>query len=135
MRMTIRTPASSAAGTATIARKDFRTKTIQRNTISMKTPEGYEKADLDKFFKRLVKNGDVWLFKPMTAGFGKSGISDYVGCCRYKGGQFFSIEVKREGKNPTALQYHRMRNIEAAGGKTFWGTAVMVIIEFEAWIA
>lgn len=100
----------------------------------MKSPEGYEKADIDKFFKPLIKNGDIWLFKPFMAGFGKSGVPDYVGCSYLHEGQFFSIEVKREGKEPTPIQWKRMREIEAAGGKTFWGVAEKVIREFEEWI-
>lgn len=98
----------------------------------MKSPEGYEKADLDKFFKPMIARGRIWLFKPFMAGFGKSGVPDYIGCCR---GKFFSIEVKREGKTPTPIQWRRIREIEISDGKTFWGTAAKVIPEFEAWIA
>lgn len=105
----------------------------------MKSPEGYEKADLDKFFKPLIASGRIWLLKPFMAGFGKSGVPDYIGCCLeqwqdHNKGLFFSIEVKREGKEPTPIQWRRMREIEQAGGKTFWGTAAKVISEFEAWI-
>lgn len=100
----------------------------------MKTPEGYEKEDLDKFFKPLIAAGEVWLFKPYMAGFGKSGVSDYIGCHRGHAGQMFCVEVKREGKEPTPIQNRRMAEIEAAGGKAFWGTAEKVIPEFEEWI-
>jgi hypothetical protein len=95
----------------------------------MKTPEGYEKDDLRTFFKGVE---GVWLFWPYTAGFGKSGVSDIVGCYR---GKFFVIEVKRPSKEPTPIQYRRMAEVEAAGGKAFWGTSSKVIPEFEAWIA
>lgn len=112
----------------------------------MKSPEGYEKADLDKFFKPMIAAGNIWLFKPFMAGFGKSGVPDYIGCRRrtlrfplhstlFQCGQMFSIEVKREGKEPTPIQQRRMREIEAVGGKTFWGTAARVIPLFEEWIA
>jgi hypothetical protein len=47
----------------------------------------------------------------------------------------FAIEVKRPGKEPTPIQWRRLNEIEAAGGKGFWGTAEKVIREFEAWIA
>ncbi len=100
----------------------------------MKTPEGYEKDDIDKFFKPLIAAGEVWLFKPYMAGFGKSGVSDYVGCHRGHAGQMFSVEVKRPGKEPTPIQNRRMAEIDAAGGKTFWGTAERVIPLFEEWI-
>ena len=96
----------------------------------MKTPEGYEKDDIKKRLDAL-KPG-VWYFNPLMAGYGPSGVPDIVGVHRTKG--FFSIEVKREGKAPTVLQERRMREIEAAGGKTFWGTAAKVIPEFKAWI-
>ena len=94
----------------------------------MKTPEGYEKADIDKYLKLLVP--DLYLLKPASYGFGASGTSDRVGCYRSK---FFAIEVKREGKEPTKLQWDRINEVIAAGGTAFWGTAAKVIPEFEAW--
>ena len=89
----------------------------------MRTPESYEKADIGKYLDSI----GAWYFKPTTSGFGKSGAPDIIGC--YKGA-FFSIEVKREGKEPTALQWARIKEIEAVGGKAFWGTAGKVIPEF-----
>lgn len=100
----------------------------------MKSPESWEKTELDKFFKPMIEAGGIWLFKPFMAGFGKSGVSDYIGCCYHIGGRLFAVEVKREGKQPTPIQWRRMVEIEAAGGKTFWGTAQKVIPEFEEWI-
>lgn len=94
----------------------------------MHSPEWHEKKDIDKF---LVEAG-IFSFAPATGGFGKSGTPDRI-CC-YQG-QFFGIEVKREGKEPTALQWKRMGEIEAAGGRAFWGTADKVIPEIKAWIA
>ncbi len=94
----------------------------------MKTPEGYEKEAIRNFLKGRL----AWHFSPYMAGFGKSGVSDIVGCYR---GKFFAIEVKREGKTPTPIQTRRMAEIEAAGGKTFWGTAERFIPLFEEWIA
>jgi Holliday junction resolvase len=58
------------------------------------------------------------------AGFGKSGVPDIVACIN---GKFVSIEVKREGKEPTALQWQRMAEIDLAGGFAYWGTAARVI--------
>lgn len=96
----------------------------------MKTPEGYEKDDICKY----LDEGEpiIWYFKKFSGSYGKRGIPDIVGVHRFKG--FFSIEVKREGREPTKLQEIRMQEIEAAGGKTFWGTAMKVIPEFEQWI-
>ena len=97
----------------------------------MKTPEFWEK----KAIKEYLDEGKpiVWYFNPYMGGFGSSGIPDIIGCHRFKG--MFSVEVKRPDKTPTVLQNRRMKEIEAAGGKTFWGTAEKVIPEFEAWIA
>lgn len=97
----------------------------------MKTPEGYEKADIKKYLDEGTPL--VWYFCPYMAGYGKAGVSDIIGCHRFKG--FFAIEVKREGKEPTPLQSRRLNDIEQAGGKGFWGTAAKVIAEFEAWIS
>lgn len=99
----------------------------------MKTPESHEKDDICRFLDcgGSIAPGLMWYFKPYSAGFGKSGVSDILGCYR---GKFFAIEVKREGKEPTPIQWRRMREIEAAGGKAFWGTASKVIPEFEEWI-
>lgn len=94
----------------------------------MRSPEGFEKDDLHRYLRGVV---GCWIFFPYMAGYGKSGVSDIVGCYR---GKFFAVEVKREGKEPTPIQNRRMAEIEAAGGKTFWGTAAKVIPEFEEWI-
>lgn len=99
----------------------------------MRTPEGWEKKDIDDYFDRLIKEGKpMWYFAPYMAGYGKSGVSDRVGCYD---STFFCVEVKRPSKEPTPIQWKRMREIEAAGGKAFWGTAEKVIAEFEAWIS
>ena len=74
----------------------------------MKTPESYEKRDIKKYLDDGVPV--LWYFMPLMAGFGKSGVSDIVGCMRFKG--FFAIEVKRPGKEPTPIQWRRMREIE-----------------------
>lgn len=94
----------------------------------MRTPESHEKEAIKK---HLVER-EAWYFIPYSAGYGASGVPDIIGSYR---GRFFGIEVKRPGKQPTLLQDRRMKAIEKAGGKTFWGTAEKVIGEFEAWIA
>jgi hypothetical protein len=98
----------------------------------VRTLESWEKADIDKHLKKLVAEGArLWWFKPLMAGYGKSGVSDYIGTYR---GYFWSFEVKREGKEPTAIQDRRMKEMEAAGGQTFWGTAAKIISEFDEWL-
>ena len=90
----------------------------------MQTPEGYEKADIDKYLDTI----GCWYCKPATFGFGKSGTPDRIGCM---GGVFFSIEVKRPGKEPTPLQHRRMTEIMHNGGVAWWGTADKVIPEIK----
>lgn len=94
----------------------------------MQTPESYEKADIKKHLKAI----GAWYCLPTTYGRGQSGTPDIVACIR---GQFWGLEVKREGKAPTPLQNARMAEIELRGGKTAWGTAQKVIREIEAWRA
>lgn len=94
----------------------------------MRTPEAYEKAEIDRHLKDI----GAYVVKPATYGFGVSGTPDRV-CC-YEG-RFFAIEVKREGKQPTISQWERIEEVKIAGGKAFWGTAKKVIAEIEAWRA
>jgi hypothetical protein len=86
----------------------------------MKTPESYEKAEICKYLDSI----GAWYFKPMMMGFGKSGVPDIIVCLN---GKFISIEVKREGKEPTPLQNKRMEEIKRAGGGALWGTAERVV--------
>lgn len=94
----------------------------------MKTPETREKAEIDKYLAGIK----AYVVKPTTFGYGGSGAPDRVCCIS---GTFWGIEVKREGKVPTAIQYRRMAEIRAAGGMSCWGTAEKVIGEIEAWRA
>jgi hypothetical protein len=90
----------------------------------MKSPEGYEKSEIDKY----LKSRSIWFFSPQTGGFGGSGVPDRVGC--YKG-TFFSIEVKRPGKEPTPIQARRIAEIQLNGGIAVWGVAEKVIAELK----
>jgi hypothetical protein len=96
----------------------------------MRTPEAWEKDEIANRLKLLKP--EIWFYRPLMAGYGPSGVSDIVGFYRGKG---FVVEVKRPGKQPTPIQWRRMEDAEAAGGKAFWGTAAKVIPEFEAWTA
>ena len=96
----------------------------------MKTPESKEK---DKICEYLDSIG-AWYCKPATYGFGKSGTPDIIACIELNmdfGGNFFAIEVKREGKEPTKLQSLRMTAIHTNGGIAVWGTAEKVIKELD----
>lgn len=86
----------------------------------MRTPEGYEKADIKKYLEEIK----AWYTLPYIAGYGKSGVPDIVACIN---GMFLAIEVKREGKEPTPIQLARMAEIEKAGGFAVAGTAAKVI--------
>lgn len=98
----------------------------------MKTSEGYEKAEIDKYLKSI----GAYVAKPATFGYGASGLSDRLVCIRRSpdgDGAFWAIEVKREGKEPTPLQDKRLKEVEAAGGMTTWGVAAKVIHKIETW--
>ena len=94
----------------------------------MKTPESWEKSAIDKFLTLI----GAYVAKPATFGYGRSGLPDLLVCIR---GRFVAIEVKREGKEPTPLQWARMREVEAAGGKAFWGTADKVCLDIGRWLS
>ena len=64
--------------------------------------------------------------------YGKSGVGDKVACiCGY----FWNIEVKRPGKEPTAIQTRRMDEVRKAGGQAVAGTAEVVIQALTDWLA
>ena len=94
----------------------------------MKTPEGFEKADVDKYLKSI----GAYVVKPATYGFGASGHADRICCID---GTFWSLEVKREGKIPTLLQGRRLAEVKAAHGQSTWGTAEKIIADIEKWRA
>ena len=96
----------------------------------MKTPEWYEKDEIRKRFDSLKPHVKYNITR--MSGWGENGVSDIVGCYR---SQYFAVEVKRPGKEPTPVQWRRINETTEAGGKAFWGTAEKVIQEFEAWIA
>ena len=73
------------------------------------TPEGKVK----KRVKEILDAMDAYYFMPATAGYGRSGVPDIVGCYN---GEFFSIECKAGTNTPTALQEREMRRITEAGG-------------------
>jgi hypothetical protein len=73
-----------------------------------------EKEVQDKLLKKLRDLPDSWWFKvAQHAGTSRRGVPDVIGC--YKG-RFHGIELKKEGKRPTALQAHELALISAAGG-------------------
>lgn len=104
----------------------------------MRTPEGYEKDDIKKYLTSI----GAWFFLPLTAGYGKSGVSDIIACIPITItpdmvgqtiGAFVAMEVKREGKEPTAIQDRRINEVRAVYGLAVWGTAAKVIRELVHW--
>ncbi len=97
----------------------------------MKTPESYEKDEVDAFLK-LLGPERVYFFKPFMMGYGKNGIPDYCICLT---GAYWSLEIKRPGKEPTAIQTRRMNEVKRAGGHAVAGTAEVVIAALKEWLA
>jgi len=92
----------------------------------MRSPEGHEKQAIKKYLDSI----GAWYFSPYMAGFGKSGVPDIVCCIN---GRFVAIEVKREGKELTAIQARLMEEINSRGGYVCWGTADAVIPTLKYW--
>jgi hypothetical protein len=63
--------------------------------------------------KALLKKHDVYMFNPVTSGFGTSGVPDIVACIK---GKFIGIEVKAGDNKPTALQEKNLADIARVGG-------------------
>jgi hypothetical protein len=96
----------------------------------MKTPEFYEKQAIKAFLDSLGPDR-CWYFMPLMAGYGKAGVPDIMGSLC---GACFGIEVKRPGKEPTAIQARRMREIARTNGIAFAGTAEVVIAALKDWL-
>lgn len=78
----------------------------------MMTPEGRVKAKLKKIL------GGAYQFWPVQTGYGAATV-DVLACIV---GRFWGIECKAPGKKPTPRQLTTMKQIRAAGGRTFWVT-------------
>ena len=77
-----------------------------------RTPEGVVK---DKV-KKVLNEYRAWYFMPVSNGFGKHGIPDFVCCVK---GHFFTVETKAPGGKPTPLQEEQMRQIQRHSGRCF----------------
>lgn len=75
-------------------------------------PEARIKADIRAF---LLAQG-AYVFAPVQMGMGMTTVDQLV-CLK---GKFIGIESKVPGKHPTARQYQALREIEAAGGQSYW---------------
>ena len=90
------------------------------------TPEGRVKAAI----KRALQKHGVYFEMPVPSGYGKSGL-DFTCCHR---GRFFAIEAKAPGKQATPRQELRMREMGAAGGKTFEIDGPTGLRDLEEWL-
>lgn len=92
----------------------------------MPTPEGKVKEEVKKILKRY----GAWYYMPVSTGYGKHGVSDFLVCFR---GRFLAIECKAEDHlKPTALQQIQLNQIGEAGGET-WIVTPSVLPELEKW--
>lgn len=77
------------------------------------TPEGKIKQQIKKILDSHAPF--LYYYMPVPNGYGRPTV-DYLGCIC---GFFFSIEAKKPGGKPTALQAQVMLEIDEAGGKSF----------------
>lgn len=76
----------------------------------MATPEGRVKARVKVILKRF-KN--VWWYMPVSAGYGKHGVPDFIICAN---GKFLGVECKAANATVTSLQSQQAISINTAGG-------------------
>ena len=85
------------------------------------TPEGKVKKKVRDYLKSL----GAYFFFPVQMGIGSTTLD--ILCCI--GGRFVGIEVKAEGKVPTARQHLTMVEIRRADGIAIWGDSFEMIKE------
>lgn len=93
----------------------------------MATPESKVKAKV----KELLKAHGAWFFMPVSGGFGRAGVPDFIGVHR---GRFLAVETKAPGGKTTRLQDINMRDIALQGGVCFVVEGVDGTGELEAWL-
>lgn len=76
------------------------------------TPEARVKKSVREFLDAFSVD-PVWYFNPFMAGYGRTGVPDFVGCID---GKFFAIECKAGTNQPTALQQRELDAIARAKG-------------------
>ncbi len=78
----------------------------------MTTPEGVVKNKV----KKLLKKFGSWYYMPVSCGYGKHGIPDFIAC---HNGNFIGVETKSQEKNLSPLQSIQRSEILASGGAYF----------------
>ena len=92
----------------------------------MRTPENIEKQKVKDFLTE-VGAFHRW---PVPVGYGQP----HIDCYACLGGQFWAIETKAPGEEPTVLQWRTLREAEDAGAKIAWGTAADIIRVISRWL-
>lgn len=84
-----------------------------RAKLSAKTSEGKVKVRVREVLD--TYGTQCWYFMPMTRGYSRSGVPDFIGCIY---GKMFSIETKsiHSSHKVTALQQLELGKIKTAGG-------------------
>ena len=76
------------------------------------TPEGEVKDDVKNLLEQYEPHG-LWWYMPVSCGYGKHGIPDFIICFV---GQFIAVETKRRSrKQVRPLQAFQMSLLRAAG--------------------
>lgn len=75
-----------------------------------------KEATLKSHVRVWLKSIGAWYYQPVSAGFGKHGVPDFL--CMFRG-IAFAIETKTTGKKPTRLQEEEMESMRSAGWITF----------------
>jgi len=91
-----------------------------------RTPEAKVKAHI----KKILQLHGVYYAMPHGAGYGNSGVPDFL-CCL--GGKFLAVEAKANGGVPTALQHKHLDDIQKAGGAA-WVVNEDNLIAFEVFV-
>jgi hypothetical protein len=93
------------------------------------TPEGRVKKRVRDLLKRYEGLYQYW---PVPMGLGRTTL-DCIGCFR---GQFFAIETKRDGAEPTLRQEVVIKEIAAAGGDVFVvsGESEEALFRLKVWL-
>lgn len=99
--------------------------------MPLKTETPKEKATYAKI-KRLVDahRPRVTAYRPVPSMYGGRFI-DYVGCAY---GYYFAVEAKRPKHYATDAQYHRLKEIERAGGAAFEINDPLSLQHFADWL-
>lgn len=79
-------------------------------------PEAAIKARIRAWF---LAQG-AYVFAPVQMGMGMSTVDQLV-CFK---GRFIGVETKVPGKYPSARQYQTLKEIEDAGGQSYWVTSL-----------